>query len=253
MKIKFLGTSAGWPLPRLGCSDEICTSKDQEDRRTRSQALINEVLLLDLGPDTYQHLSQPQVDPTKIKYAAISHEHPDHTFGLWDLSHIYSKGGRDRIKIIINDKTLAKIRFMFFPGEYEIIKTQVESEIEVNNLKVSLLPVHHTKDSSFGVLVKEGVKGLFWAPDFKSLPTETARKLRNIDLVAIDGSELKIKTPSHETIEEGIQLGKEIQARKVYFIHIGHRTLPHQRLETFVKKIGGKNFHIAHDGLEVGL
>ena len=251
MKIKFLGTSAGWPLPRLGCRDEVCSSKDPRDTRTRSQALVNEVLLLDLGPDTYQHLKQPGIDPTKIRYAAISHEHPDHTFGLWDLSHTYTKEGRQKIKILINPKTLAKIRFMFFPNEYDILPTLAGTEIELDSLRLTFLPVNHTKDSTFGVLVKEGNKRFFWAPDFKSLPTETIAKVKGADLAAIDGSELRIKTPSHETIEEGTELGKTLQAKNVYFVHIGHRTLPHRQLETFVRKIGGKNFHIPYDSLEI--
>ena len=251
MKIKFLGTGAGWPLPRLGCQDKICSSKDPKDTRTRSQALVNEVLLLDLGPDTYQHLKQPGVDPTKIRFAAISHEHPDHTFGLWDLSHTYTSGRREKIKIFINPKTLAKIRFMFFPKEYDILPTLAGTEIKLDNLRLTFLPVNHTKDSTFGILVKEGNKKFFWAPDFKSLPAETTQRVKGADLAAIDGSELKIQTPSHETIEEGIALGKTLQAKNVYFVHIGHRSLPHKELESYVKKNGGDNFHIPYDGLEI--
>jgi len=253
MKIKFLGTSAGWPLPRLGCADRICTSKDPRDTRTRSQVLVNEILLLDLGPDTYAHLKNPEIDPTKIRFTVITHEHPDHTFGLWDLSHIYSSHGRTKIKIVINPKTLAKIRFMFFPNEYEIVKLEAGQKFQAGHLQVIFLPVNHTKDSSFGILIEEGNKKLFWAPDLKSLPAETIAKARSADLVAIDGSELKIKTPNHETIEEGIQLGKALQAENVYFVHIGHRTLPHKGLQQLVQKQGGRNFHIAYDGLELNL
>jgi phosphoribosyl 1,2-cyclic phosphate phosphodiesterase len=255
MKIKFLGTSAGWPLPRLGCKCQICTSKDQKDTRTRSQALINDVLILDVGPDTYQHLRSPDLDPTLVQAAAITHEHSDHTFGLWDFSHIYTNKGRVKPKIFINPKTLAKIRFMFFPNEYEIvkietIKIQEDAIISFENLSLTFLAVNHT-DSTFGILVREGDKRFFWAPDFKSLPAETIAKAKGADLVAIDGSELKIKTPSHETIEEGILLGKALQAKQVYFVHLGHRTLPHKDLESYVKKKGGSNFHIAYDGLEI--
>ena len=254
MKINFLGTSAGWPLPRLGCKkDEVCSSTDNKDIHTRSQALVNDVLILDLGPDTYTHLKNPKVDPTKIKYAAVTHEHPDHTLGLWDLSHTYLNGKRAKIKIIINPKTLAKIRFMFFPNEYVILKTNPYQKILVEGLKISLLPVNHTKDSTFGIFVEEQRKKLFWAPDFKSLPPETIKIIKGSDLIAIDGSELHVRTPSHQTIEEGIDLAKKIKPKMVYFIHIGHRTLPHTKLDTFVKENGGSNFNIAYDGLEINI
>lgn len=247
MKIKFLGTSAGWPLPRLGCEDKICSSNDPRDRRTRSQALVNDRLLLDTGPDTYLHLSQPDVNPTSIRYAAITHEHPDHTFGLWDLGHIYNAR---LIKVIINPSTFRKIRKLFFYKEYEVLKTEAASSVAINGLVVSLLPVNHT-NSSFGILVQEGGKGFFWAPDFKTFPAETINILKKIDLIAMDASELKISNRSHQTVEEGIDLGKKLQAENVYFIHIGHRTLPHRELDEFVQRRGGKNFHIAYDGLEI--
>ncbi|OGG95782.1 hypothetical protein A2V95_02860 [Candidatus Kuenenbacteria bacterium RBG_16_41_7] len=249
MKIKFLGTSAGWPLPRLGCKDEICSSTEPKDRRTRSQALINDVLLLDVGPDTYFHLSQPNIDTTKIKYAAITHEHPDHTSGLWDLGHIYNS---KPIKVIVHPSTFQKIKKLFFYKEFEILETEAGSPVKVNGLEVSLLPVNHT-GSSFRILVKEGNKRLFWAPDFKSLPIETIEILKSVDLIAMDGSELRIKTPSHQTIEEGVKLGKLLDAKKTYFIHIGHRALPHEKFEIFLKRKGGPRFQVAYDRLQVEL
>lgn len=250
MKIKFLGTSAGWPLPRLGCYCRICVSKNPKDIRTRSQAIVNETLLLDVGPDTYQHLNNQRVDTNKIEYAAITHEHPDHTLGLWDLSHIYSGKGRKKVKVIVNKTTLSKIRFMFFPREYEIVEAESFQDIKLDKLKVQLLPVNHTKESSFGILVKEGSKSFFWAPDFKSLPPKTVKSLKGVTMIAIDGSELKIKTPGHQSINEGIGLSKQLSS-KVFFTHLGHRTLPHKELEEYVKKEGGQNFFVSFDNLEI--
>jgi len=250
MKIKFLGTGAGWPLPRLGCKDEICSSKDPRDIRTRSQALINDILLLDAGPDTYSHLQT--VDPTKIKAAAITHEHSDHTFGLWDLSHIYSERGRLKLKIFINKKTLSKIKFAFYPNQFEIVVVKPNIPIKFENLYLTFLPVQHTKDSSFAILVEEKDKNFLWAPDFTSFSKEAMDKARRTSSIAMDGSELKIQThTSHQTIMEGVTLGKQFKNSKIYFTHLGHRVLPHKQLEDLVKKIGGDNFNIAYDGLEI--
>ncbi|MEX0621627.1 MAG: MBL fold metallo-hydrolase [Candidatus Woykebacteria bacterium] len=246
MKIKFLGTSAGWPLPRLGCSDKICTSRDPRDKRTRSQALINDRLLLDIGPDTYLHLNTAGVNPTAVEYAAITHEHPDHTFGLWDLGHIYN--GK-KIKVIIHPSTFQKIKKLFFYKEYEILKTEAATPVVLDDLQVSLLPVNHT-DSSFGIFVKGKGRSFFWAPDFKTLPPQTKAKIKGTT-IAIDGSELRIPTQNHQTIIEGVSLGRVSLAKSTYFIHIGHRNLPHKELVRFVQKTGGKNFNVAFDGLEV--
>lgn len=246
MNVKFLGTSAGWPLPRLGCHCRVCSSKDPKDIRRRSQALVNGSLLLDIGIDTYHHLSKPSIDPTNIKYAAITHEHPDHTFGLWDLGHIYNS---KQIKVIIHETTYKKIKKLFFYKEYDVVVVKNETPIKLRSLEVSLLPVNHT-DSSFGVFVKEGDESFFWAPDFKTLPEDTKRKLRG-SVVAQDGSELNISTPNHQTIIEGIKLAKEVKAAQIYFIHIGHRTLPNKQLVDFVKQAGGNQFDVAYDNLEI--
>jgi phosphoribosyl 1,2-cyclic phosphate phosphodiesterase len=250
MKIRFLGTSAGWPLPRLGCRDDVCSSKDPRDTRTRSQALINDILLLDAGPDTYSHLRT--VDPTKIKAAAITHEHSDHTFGLWDLSHIYSENGKLKLKLFINKKTLSKIRFVFYPNQFEIVIVEPNTPIKFENLYLTFLPVQHTKETSFAIFVEEKDKSFLWVPDFISFSKEAMDKARKASIIAMDGSELKIQThTSHQTIMEGINLGKQFKNSQIYFTHLGHRVLPHRELEELVRKTGGKNFNIAYDGLEI--
>ena len=258
MKIKFLGTSAGWPLPRLGCQCLICSSRSSKDTRSRSQLLINDSLLLDVGIDTYTHLNNPGVDPTKIKSAAITHEHPDHTLGFQDLGHIYlskekgKAGPRNKIGIIIHPTTFKKIRGLLFFNEYKILKTESFTPVETNGLAVSLLPVTHT-DSSFGILVSEDSKKIFYAPDMKGLPKETLDKVKGVDLVVFDGSRLDVSSKSHQSILEGLTLGNKLKAKQIYFTHIGHKTLPHNELEKLVREKGGPHFHISYDGLELNL
>src|SRR3990167_505768 len=114
MKIKFLGTSAGWPLPRLGCKCEICSSADPKDKRTRTQILIDDTVLLDAGPDTYNHLIPLDV-AHQLKAVLISHAHPDHILGLWDLPHIYGReeNNIDKIHLYVTQPVLNGIRRVF--------------------------------------------------------------------------------------------------------------------------------------------
>lgn len=251
MNIRFLGTSAGWPLPRLGCDCRVCSSKDPRDKRTRSQLLINRILLLDAGPDTYQHLSSSGIDPRKIKYAAITHEHSDHTAGLFDLGHVYKA---QKISVIVAENTYKKIHRLFFYKEYEITKTQPNKRVVVDGLEVTLLPVTHT-DSSYGIFIRETKSGktLFYAPDFKSIPEKTLEKISGVGVAIFDGSELKISTPTHKPILENVKIGKDIRAKSVYFTHLGHRTLPFTQLQEKIKKEAGENFYIPYNGFKVKL
>lgn len=253
MKIKFLGTSAGWPLPRLGCACQICTSNDPKDKRTRTQLLVNDTILLDAGPDTYNHLLNNK--PTGIRHILISHTHPDHIMGLWDLSHIYNRG--QNIDLILTQEVWNGLRkipnFLFIKfnirvaGAYETIRID-------SNTTASYFPVEHGRQPTFGIKVKSGPV-LVYIPDMSKVPQREHKLIKDTHLLAMDGSSLNKQgqARSHQSIEEGVKFGKEIKAQKVYFVHIGHATGKHVVLEDFVQKNGGKNFHIAYDGLELGL
>jgi phosphoribosyl 1,2-cyclic phosphate phosphodiesterase len=131
MKIEFLGTSAGWPLPRLGCNCKICTSSDPKDRRSRTQLLVNDKILLDAGPETYFHLLNH--NPSTITHLLISHAHLDHITGLADLAKIYNR--QEKLNLIITQEVLNGIRkadFFLFQFKAKIVKPFETFEIDKN-------------------------------------------------------------------------------------------------------------------------
>ena len=83
MKIKFLGTAAAEGIPALYCQCDIC--KDAwihkgKNIRTRAQALIDDKILIDFGPDTYAHVLQYEVPLDTIHHVLITHKHSDHFY-----------------------------------------------------------------------------------------------------------------------------------------------------------------------------
>ncbi|OGD95608.1 hypothetical protein A3F02_03075 [Candidatus Curtissbacteria bacterium RIFCSPHIGHO2_12_FULL_38_9b] len=252
MKINFLGTSAGWPLPRLGCTCNVCTSKDHKDTRTRTQLLINDTILLDAGPDTYEHLIKK--NPQNIEAVFISHQHPDHTIGLWDLSHIYNQKNHpvlyvtlpvfDGIKKTINvSSNLLKLKI-------KIIKEN--QTVHLGNCKIMYFPVIHGKTPAYGIKVKES-KILAYIPDFNRIIPTSQKIIKDCDILAIDGSTLgKIgQSPSHISINDGIKIAQKMLAKQTYFVHIGHKTGRHEFLENYLRRNAGINFHISYDGKEL--
>ena len=252
MKIKFLGTSAGWPLPRLGCNCEICTSKDTKDTRTRTQLLVNDKILLDAGPDTYKHLISN--NPQKIETIFISHAHHDHVLGLWDVSHIYN---RQQIPTFYTTQAvLTGIKKIF---DTNLLKLKVKvikplETIHLKNTKVTYFRVIHGNTPAFGIKVKES-KILAYIPDFNKILPSSQKVIRDCDLLAIDGSSLgKIgKTAGHISIADGIQIAKKLKVKQTYFVHIGHKTATHRSLENYLEATAGSNFHPAYDWLELNL
>lgn len=259
MKIKFLGTSAAWPLPRLGCKCEICSSTDPKDTRTRTQVLVNDLILLDAGPDTYHHLknlyssSSTQNDIIrKIKAVLVSHEHPDHTFGFLDLTHIYNR--KEKLDIYITLELQSKIRNLIGPHGNKIRVNVVKTNqpFYINNIKVEYFPVIHGNTPAFGIKIKNG-KIFTYIPDFNKILPSQQKVIRHSHILAIDGSSLsKIgQSAGHISIKDGIEIANQLKAEKTYFIHIGHKTATHKYLKKYLQDNAGKNFHVAYDGLEI--
>ena len=72
MKLTYLGTAAAEGFPAMFCNCEYCKrareSGERRNYRTRSQALINDDLLIDLPADTMAHFHQNNIRGDKIKY-----------------------------------------------------------------------------------------------------------------------------------------------------------------------------------------
>jgi phosphoribosyl 1,2-cyclic phosphate phosphodiesterase len=254
MKIKFLGTSSGWPLPRLGCKCKICSSKDKKDKRLRPSILINEKVLIDAPPDIYHQIEKFNIDAKKLKYIVLTHAHDDHIMGLYDLSHIYNNQAKP---IIISTKSVLdytnkKYRASFFSFTKASLSPLKKLTLG-SSTDVWLVPVRHTVEA-YAIKIKSK-KPIVYAPEFRSIPNPSKKTLGDLDIIIIDGSS-KTKAGQargHETIEEGIRVAKQLSPKKVYFTNIGHKTDTHKELEKFVKQKGGNKFNIAFDGLELKL
>ncbi len=81
MKLKYYGTAAAEGVPALYCSCNVCRySKKTRGKnvRTRSQALVNNSLLIDMPPDTLYHYHIYDLPLEKIEHVLITHCHADH-------------------------------------------------------------------------------------------------------------------------------------------------------------------------------
>ena len=90
MKFQFLGTAAAEGIPAFFCNCERCVrSRAIGGRalRTRSQAIIDDTLLLDFPADTLAHTYHCNVDLLKVSHCFITHTHEDHLYPA-DLANL---------------------------------------------------------------------------------------------------------------------------------------------------------------------
>lgn len=206
--------------------------------------LVNDRILLDAGYDVYEQIKRK--DLNRLEAVVVSHEHPDHLAGLPDLDQIYNR--KKPLKLFINKKTWSKVSRVFL-WKKEIVFTEPFVDYKLGETTLTHLPVIHT-DSSFGVLVEQAGKNFFYAPDMVGLPKETRERLQKADLIAFDGSSStnRGKSGSHQSMDQGIPLAKELNIKQVYFTHIGHITSPHTKQEA---KFATKNVKLAYDSLKL--
>lgn len=90
MKFTFLGTAAANAFPEAFCKCGNCQRARRlggPSLRKRSSLLINDDLLIDLGPDIMAAAQQHGCDLTNVAYCLQTHPHADHL----DLSHLLSR------------------------------------------------------------------------------------------------------------------------------------------------------------------
>jgi phosphoribosyl 1,2-cyclic phosphate phosphodiesterase len=90
MNITFLGTAAANAFPEAFCPCNNCErarSLGGPSLRKRSAALINDDLLIDLGPDIMTASAMHGRPLTKVRYCLQTHAHADHL----DTSHFLSR------------------------------------------------------------------------------------------------------------------------------------------------------------------
>ena len=103
MKMLYMGTAAAEGWPALFCSCPVCEHARRaggRNLRTRTQALLDNSLLIDFPPDTYCHALRYGLNLGDIHTLLITHSHMDHWFPT-DLIHRhehFGHGGKELLR-----------------------------------------------------------------------------------------------------------------------------------------------------------
>ncbi|HZJ75562.1 MAG TPA: MBL fold metallo-hydrolase [Clostridia bacterium] len=275
MKITYYGTAASEGFPGLFCSCEPCEKareKGGKNIRTRSQALIDDTLLIDFPADTYMHMLNFGLDLRKIKTLLITHSHDDHLYprdfeyrrygfayfdvDVKDLTPITvysSKKSSKSIVDIIDELELeenngfiwkqAKAFCPFTVGEYKITPLEADHDIRTEPLIYmiekagkALLYAHDTgrfKDSTWDYIEKSGARF-----DFVSLDCTAIIKDYKTNHMGIAGCEA--------VRERLIETGAADEKTQFCLNHFSHNgLLIHDEL---VEVAGEKDFLVSYDG-----
>lgn len=200
MKITYYGTAAGEGWPGVFCYCEPCQKARQlggKNIRTRSQALVNDDLLLDITPDTNLHSLFYGLDLSRVRYLLVTHSHNDHCLGaeMELLKEPYShtcKGievwGNDRVREKIiratgNDGG-EKERFRYHEAE-------PNHPIAMGDYTVTPLRASHDRTEACLIYhIAQGDKSILYAHDTGTLTQENIdcllKQPQPLSLVSLD-------------------------------------------------------------------
>ena len=275
MKLTYLGTAAAEGLPALFCQCDNCRRARQlggKNIRTRSQALVDDTLLIDLPPDTFLHQLYGGLRTDKIKSCIITHSHSDHLYAP-DLEM------RKKNFAILQDE----FPFTIYADEsgYEMIQTMAErcnvtqdrvkpvrifpgEAFEVEGYRV--LPIrarHSPKTSPVVFVVEKDGKSLGYFHDTSALFDSGWEQLAQLEhplaLASLDCTEgtLPVNYIGHMNVALCVEFRDKLLSIGAadentifvlnHFSHNGENTL-YDDLAPIAEK---KGFLVSYDGLEL--
>lgn len=271
MKIRYLGTAAAEAMPALFCECERCKKARElggRNIRTRSQAIVDDTLLLDFPCDTYFHIIKNNIDLSKINNLFITHSHQDH-FYAEDLKCLYygfSKApdgyvltvhGSDEIKSDVEAIAKGTDRV-----QYKEMKPFVPLKVQ-NYTVTALKALHGTKNPYFYLIEKED-KAMLYAHDTDYFLDETWAYLEkakpHLSLVSLDCTNCTLphgEYHGHMGIDENVkckqkllELGLIDENTKVIVNHFSHNGT-HSVYDELVPIAAQHDMLVSYDGMEI--
>lgn len=284
MRLRFLGTSAAGGFPNPHCRCENCRTARAEGGRSlrrQSSALINDDLLIDLGPDVSSAVMEQGIDLASVAWVLQTHPHDDHLLPLHAVARSapWAAQGAVPLQWLGSAQTLARIEGQISPKsrpkldlavgpdptEHKLTLTVLRpwEEIACGPYRVQSVAANHdpTVTPMLYAIECEG-RRLFWGTDTTSVPEDTWPRLADLgwtfDVVVFDHNDgfMRPVSPSHMG-SEGMraelarmrELGLVNAGTQVYGTHIAHHS--HGSHSAELARARELGYEIAWDGLVV--
>lgn len=269
MKFKYLGTAAAEGFPAIFCRCKYCVRARElggKNIRTRSQAMVNDDLLIDYPADSYSHFLSHGIEADKIKTLIITHAHSDHLYP----SDLFMRGS-----YYAHNMLTPELDIVCSSGTYDVIGAKPHSvnitlikpyeTLEINGYKITAIPALHNsvKDPLFFVI--EGEKNILYAHDTGYFSDEIfgfiERRGFKFDMVSIDCTNVDLPVSENEGHMGFVNIPSLVEKLKVigaigestlcYVNHFSHNGNPlHDHL---CERAASYGMSVAYDGCEIEL
>lgn len=281
MKLTYYGTAAAEGFPALFCNCDACNrarAAGGRNIRTRSQAMLDDRLLIDFCPDTMAHVSFYGLDLRNVTDCLITHGHSDHLFPddmqyrMPCYSHFGDNGSLDDDIPVLNvwGSAASLLRASDYKAFHEYDLKKIYSfhcirpfeTVKISGYDVTPLLAHHAPGlDAYIYIISDSEKTLLYAHDTGLFPEETNAYLEKhvprFDFVSLDCTcALEEHGGRHMCFTEDIVQRDRLKAMGCaddetmfclnHFSHNGMATYDE------MKEIGGREgFLVSYDGMSV--
>ncbi len=286
MRITFLGTAAAPSMPIPFCVCQICSEARRvggKNLRRRSSLMINDDLLVDIGPDIATASFERGLSFASIGVCLQTHPHDDHLDTGFLLSRHADYGtvvSRDLL-LVGSGETLSAIDDMVRrTSEYgSIFDPETQSALRLNprtiapfetctagDYRVTGYPANHGVDQGYLLYsIEQGPHAVFYGTDTSILSEEAWDHLQlrrtRYDVVILDhtyGIGFDSRPGDHLASRDVIahvdrfrESGLLKENGSVYATHLSHEgNLEHDELDEYAMEHG---YRVAYDGLALQL
>lgn len=281
MDLTFLGTAASEGYPVAFCACENCErarALGGPNLRNRSAALVDGVLLLDLGPDVMAASLAHGIPLTAVRYCLLTHEHEDHLA----TSHLKARSP-------VNGVETPRLTLYATAGALARATTDIQADLPSDGLlqpdlqrklnldacpiapgetvhagpyRVTAVPAaHDARLTPLLYAIERDGHALFYATDTGPLPDAAWEVLAawggQFHAVALDHTfGLKGRSAGHNNADQFVETVDRLRADglladgcRVFAHHIGHHSNPdHEALSRYA---AARGYEAAYDGLTI--
>ncbi len=251
LKITFLGTGTSSGVPMIACTCEVCTSVNPKDNRLRSSILVeseNTTLVIDTTPDFRFQMLREKV--TKMDGVIYTHPHKDHIAGLDDIK-AFNYFNEKAVDVFANELTQTALKREFYyvftenkyPGIPDVNLINIDEDIFiVGDIPIIPIKVWHLHMPVLGFRF-----GHFtYITDANRIEDQEKEKIKGSKILVINALRHKAHI-SHFTLQEAIDLAKELEIPQVYFTHISHQLGLHDVVSATLPD----GYALGYDGMSI--